>query len=207
MNKVYQKIIFGLIFFGTYLFGFSITLADTCPSQTTVDGTQITFVGGIADMGGDTQISAWFEFGTASGNYTQKTEKKIISQTGKYCVIVPNLLPCTTYYYRAVMENKAGESYGAEQAKTTACPNSSTSAIVLSTPSSSSAISTEKQVLGVETQIPTGLSKNIFNEFGVFISLFIFLFLIFILKNHLIKFEVINDNIKKTIRNLKTKKF
>ena len=105
---------------GILIFAPSI-LAEDCPATTAVSGTSIIFVGGLADMGGDTQSSVWFDYGTTAGMYSQKTEEKILTQLGKYCVTVSNLQPCSTYYYRAAMRNSSGPSYGSEQSKATEC--------------------------------------------------------------------------------------
>ncbi len=140
-TKIYQKIIVGIIIAGGMLIFAPSILAENCPAQTTVSGTSIIFVGGLADMGGDNQSSVWFDYGTTSGSYTQKTEEKILTQTGKYCTTVSNLQPCTTYYYRAAMSNNSGPSYGAEQSRTIAC-------------------STPQMVLGAATSAPTGLTNN-----------------------------------------------
>lgn len=153
---------------GTF-FLFSLALAETCPEKTTVNGpTSITFVGGVVDMGGDTQASVWFEYGEKSGDYKFKTPKKIVTQPGKYCITVSNLKPCTTYYYRAAMENKAGPSFGAEQSRKTLCE-------------------TPKKVLGTATSAPTGLSDRI-NRFFLF-PLFLAGILTWILKSHILRWE------------------
>jgi len=166
-------------------------LAQTCPEKTTVNGpTSITFVGGITDLGGDTQAYVWFEYGTSSGNYTFKTEKKIVTQLGKYCITVNNLQPCTTYYYRAAMENKAGPSYGAELTKTTPCTGQTTSS---------------GQVLGIATAQPTGLIKTIFSDFLLF-PLLIASFLLFVFKSHILKWEEWLDERKKEYQKFKSEK-
>jgi hypothetical protein len=157
------------IMIGLILFSFSRVMAQSCPEKTTVNGPKsITFVGGVADLGGDTQASVWFEYGTSSGNYTFKTEKKVVTQTGKYCITVDNLQPCTTYYYRAAMENQAGPSYGAELSKMTTCQ--------------------EKKVLGAATAENTGIIETIFLDY-LFLPLISALFLIFIFKNDIFRLE------------------
>lgn len=164
-------------------------LAENCPSQTTAEGTSITFVGGLADMGGDSQASVWFEYGTTSGNYSQKTEEKVLTQTGKYCITVSNLQPCTTYYYRAAMRNKAGPSYGAEQSRTTACSTS-----------------TPEKVLGAATGVSTGLTDNIFVD-SFFLLLVFALTLTWLFKSHILKWEEWLDEIKKEYQKFKAEKF
>jgi len=186
--KIYQKIISGLVIIGTILIVAPQVLAENCPAQTTVNGTSITFVGGLADMGGDTQASVWFEYGLTAGNYAQKTEEKILTQTGKYCITVSNLQPCTTYYYRAAMSNKAGPSYGAEQSRTTACSTS-----------------TPKKVLGAATGVSTGLTDNFLVD-SFFLPLISALTLTWLFKSHLIKWEEWLDEKKREYGKLKSEK-
>jgi hypothetical protein len=174
-----------LIFFGEKI------IAQSCPEATTVNGpNSITFVGGLADLGGDEQAYVWFEYGTSSGNYTFKTEKKLMTQLGKYCITVTDLQPCTTYYYRAVMENKAGPSYGGELSKTTLCSNQATSS---------------GKVLGAATQQSTGLIKTIFSEF-LFLPLLIASFLTFAFKSHIIRWEEWLEERKKEYQKFKSEK-
>jgi hypothetical protein len=162
--------------------------AENCPDKTTVNGQSITFVGGLADMGGDTQASVWFEYGESSGNYTQKTGEKVLTQTGKYCITVSNLKPCTTYYYRAAMRNKAGPSYGAEQSRTTACSTS-----------------TPKKVLGAATGVSTGLTDSILVD-SFFLPLVSALTLTWLFKSHILKWEEWLDEKKREYEKFKGEK-
>ena len=107
------------IFLGI-LISADFTFAESCPSNTTVHGTTVTFVGEVTDMGGDSTVDAWFEYGETN-SYGQTTPKKTMSQTGIYCITVSGLKPCTTYHYRAVAKNSAGISYGENKTFTTAC--------------------------------------------------------------------------------------
>jgi hypothetical protein len=185
-KKFVLGVVMGLVFF----IGLR-ALAQTCPERTTVNGERsITFVGGLADLGGDTQASVWFEYGTSSGNYTFQTEKKIMTQLGKYCITVENLQPCTTYYYRAAMENKAGPSYGAELTKTTLCSGQATSS---------------GQVLGAATEQSTGLIETVFGEFLIFPLLFAS-FLTFAFKSHILKWEEWLDERKAEYQRFKSEK-
>ena len=195
-TKNYQKIIFGLVIISAMSIMAPDVLAENCPSLTTVNGTSITFVGGLADMGGDTQSSVWFEYGTTSGNYTQKTEEKVLTQTGKYCITVSNLQPCTTYYYRAAMRNKTGPSYGAEQSRTTACSTST---------SISTSTSTPKKVLGAATGVSTGLRNNILVD-SFFLPVVFALTLIWLFKSHILKWEEWLDKKKSELRKFKSEK-
>lgn len=116
MKKIFSFII---VLFGVLLIpGFGLT--ETCPNMTTVNGTNVTFVGELTDLGGDNDTYVWFEYGETS-NYGQKTSEKILTQTGLYCISISNFSPCTTYHYRAGARNDAGTSYGEDKTFTTTC--------------------------------------------------------------------------------------
>jgi len=117
INK--KLIILGVLLIGN-LFLSDFALADNCPAITTVSGTTVIFVGELSDTGGDSSNTVWFEYGQ-SQNYGLKTYEKILSQAGIYCITVSNLLPCTTYHYRAAARNDAGTSYGSNKSFTTTC--------------------------------------------------------------------------------------
>jgi len=187
-QKLIKIIIIGIV--GSVLV-YGIVNAQTCPESTTVNGpTSITFVGGVADLGGDTQAYVWFEYGTSSGNYTFKTEKKLVTQLGKFCITVENLQPCTTYYYRAAMENQAGPSYGAELTRTTPCTEGESTS--------------SGKVLGVATQAPTGLIDTLIDIAGIpFVGALI---LIFLLKSHIIAWEEWVEKRKKEYQAFKSEK-
>lgn len=118
-NYILLAILFTVSLLAT-LISFGFVLAQSCPSSTTVTGTSVNFVGEITDMGGDTTVTAWFEYGQSTG-YGQTSSQKVLSQLGIYCVTVSNLSPCTTYHYRAVAQNSAGTSYGEDKTFTTTC--------------------------------------------------------------------------------------
>lgn len=157
MKRINKKIFLIFLIFLLFILK-KESLSLECPEKTTVKTqNSVVFVLGVADMGGDTEAKVWFEYGTSSGNYSFQTEKLTVYQTGKYCLEVSNLTPCTTYYYRAAMENKAGPSFGEEKTITLPCQN---------------------QVLGAATQAPTGKTKKILIEFLFFPFLVSFLVLI-----------------------------
>jgi hypothetical protein len=188
MAEKEKKFLLGLII-GLVLSGGLKVMAQTCPERTTVNSsTSITFVGGVADLGGDTQALVWFEYGTSSGNYSFQTEKRIMNQLGKYCITVNNLEPCTTYYYRAVMENKAGPSYGGEQTRTTPCEGTSSG-----------------KVLGVATEASTGIIKTIFSDYLVLPLLFS-LFFVWAFQSHILKWEEWLEQRKKEYQKFKSEK-
>src|SRR4030042_1921717 len=102
------------------LLPFSLGSAQAPPSNTTVSGTNVTFVGQVTNLGGDSTNNVWFEYGTTL-SYGQTTQHQTVSQTGLYCITVSGFSPCTTYHYRAVAQNSAGTSYGENKSFTTTC--------------------------------------------------------------------------------------
>lgn len=97
----------------------NFALAESCPSQTTVDGTTVTFVGELTDLIGDKTTSVWFQYGRTK-SYGQKTSEEVLTQPGFYCITVSGLLPSRTYHYRTVARSSAGTSYGEDKSFTTA---------------------------------------------------------------------------------------
>ena len=99
----------------------SNVLAESCPSKTTVEGTTVTFVGEVTDVGGDPGVTVWFEYGKTEP-YNLKTQEKALTTEGeRYCIVVSSLEPCTTYHYRAAAKNSAGIGYGEYKTFTTSC--------------------------------------------------------------------------------------
>ena len=122
LNKVNVKhivLVMLLVFLGILVWT-SFVLADSCPSITTVTGTTVNFVGEITDMGGDSTVTGWFEYGQST-SYGQTAPQKTLSQLGNYCITVSGLSACTTYHYRAVAQNSAGTAYGDDKTFTTTC--------------------------------------------------------------------------------------
>lgn len=97
--------------------------AQACPSQTTVSGTTVNFVGELTDTGGDSTTYVWFEYGQTS-SLGQRTSEQALSSPQVYCTTVSGLSQGTTYFYRAGARNSAGTSYGEIKSFTTTSPSS-----------------------------------------------------------------------------------
>ncbi len=101
------------------------TLAQiSCPSQTTYGDTWATLVGEIQDNGGDSNITAWFEWGTSSfslSNTTPQQSLYVPNTPYRFCDQITGLTPCRTYYYRAAARNSAGTSRGTVYSFRTHC--------------------------------------------------------------------------------------
>lgn len=101
-----------------FFLSFNLALAESCPSITTVEGTTVTFVGKLTDMGGDSVTYVWFKYDKTT-SLGQKTSEKALTKEGIYCITISGLDPSTTYYYRAGARNSAGTSYGEIKSFTT----------------------------------------------------------------------------------------
>jgi len=109
-----------VIFVFTIFLLVSFVFAQDCPSKTTSENTSITFVGRITSLGNDEKVFVWFEYGENPANLT-KTEEEMKAESGIFCIKVKNLKPCTKYFYRAVIRNKEGTSYGGMKEIKTNC--------------------------------------------------------------------------------------
>lgn len=118
IGGIIKKNYFWLVILVGFLASFNFVLAENCPTLTTVEGTNVTFVGELTDMGGDSFTYVWFEYGKTT-SLGQKTTEKTLTQSGMYCITVSGLSPSTTYYYRAGARNSAGTSYGETKTFTT----------------------------------------------------------------------------------------
>jgi len=65
----------------------------------------------ITGLGGDESCEVWFEYNKEGENATQ-TPIKMVNGTGTFTEVVSGLEENTTYYYRAVINNSKGISYG-----------------------------------------------------------------------------------------------
>jgi hypothetical protein len=124
MKTQNKKIFFGLLalflILGLSFFAASNSLAESCPSQTTITGTTATLVGELTSTGGADVNYVWFEYGKTR-SYGYKTFEKSLNQSGLYCIVVSNLTPCALYHYRAAARNEAGTSYGQDKQFKTSC--------------------------------------------------------------------------------------
>lgn len=115
-----HKINLGIISVFALMLALPALVFAACPSNTTVTGTTVNFVGEVTDMGGDNSTNVWFQYGQST-SYGLQTNQQSVSQPGIYCTSVSNLSACTTYHYRAVAQNSAGVSYGLDKNFTTTC--------------------------------------------------------------------------------------
>ncbi len=92
----------------TFLTGYKNPLTET----ESIDYAVI-LKGNLTDMGGDSQCYVYFEYWEKNGSKLS-TDKKIMNKKGEFNEIlsIEGLKENTTYYYRAVVENSNGISYG-----------------------------------------------------------------------------------------------
>ncbi len=77
----------------------------------------------LTDMGGDEECYVYFEYWEEGGE-KQQTPKKIMNSTGEFSEVITGLKENATYFYRAVVENSQGISYGVNLSfKTIALPS------------------------------------------------------------------------------------
>lgn len=72
--------------------------------------------GNITDMGGDETCQVWFEYKEGENGSIIYTPKEVVSSEGMFMYVLhgSELKENATYYYRAVIENSQGISYGTE---------------------------------------------------------------------------------------------
>jgi phosphodiesterase/alkaline phosphatase D-like protein len=83
-----------------------------------------TLNGNLETRGSGTVVSVSFEYGTASGQYTNSTTPQAMPGTGTYNASVTGLTPGQTYFFRAKVEGtkdgvSCGTGYGSEDSFTT----------------------------------------------------------------------------------------
>ncbi len=99
------------------------TLAVKASGETKEMEFAVILKGNLTDMGGDDECYVYFEYWEEGGEKKQ-TPKKIMSDEGEFSEVISDLKENTTYYYRAVVENSQGISYGTNLSfKTLALPS------------------------------------------------------------------------------------
>jgi chitodextrinase len=90
----------------------------TTKSATNISSNQATLNGTLNDLGGAHSVEVWLEYGTTSF-YRNTTPHYSMSAIGDFSVTVFDLIPATTYHFRAVASSSAGISYGGDKTFTT----------------------------------------------------------------------------------------
>lgn len=113
--------------------------AATCEA-TDVTSTSATLNGKVYNYFSESPMTAWFQYGTASGFYSSTSSTQSVS--GNEITIVSigitGLSPNTPYYYRIVAQNSELSLYGLEKSFTTLSAMATPTTIAVPTPSSTS---------------------------------------------------------------------
>jgi phosphodiesterase/alkaline phosphatase D-like protein len=104
----------------------TFTTLTTAPTVTTNDAsnpatTSATLNGNLTTLGTAATVNVSFEWGTATGAYTQTTANQSRTITGAFSadLAAGSLTPGTTYYYRAKADGDGAPVYGVEKSFTT----------------------------------------------------------------------------------------
>jgi len=87
------------------------TLAVKAEAETKGMEFAVILKGNLTDMGGDEVCYVYFEY-WEEGEEKHQTPKKVMNSEGEFSEVISGLKENTTYYYRAVVENSQGISYG-----------------------------------------------------------------------------------------------
>lgn len=66
----------------------------------------------VTSMGGDESCQVWFEYNENGDKNATQTQKKEVNNKGMFTEVITGLKENSTYYYRAVINNSQGISYG-----------------------------------------------------------------------------------------------
>jgi len=97
----------------TFTTGACVPSIDT-DSASSVGTSTVTLNGTISSTGGADIIERGFGYGLNT-SYTSSTTENGTFGTGQYSLVLSNLIPDTTYHFRAYAVNSAGITYGADQ--------------------------------------------------------------------------------------------
>ena len=110
--------------------------------------------------------TAWFEYGTTSGSYTNTTSTQSISGSSNTSISanISGLSSGTQYYYRVVAQSSGGTSYGSEDSFTTSSSTTTTPPTV--TTGSATNVTTSAATLN-GTVNANGVSTTAWFELGI----------------------------------------
>jgi hypothetical protein len=176
IQKIHSAIFLTLAVAMVALFGGAQTASAQVPSVSTFPASEITSTSmvfsGVISSTGYKSTTAWFEYGISPNGLDQTTGLSMVSQQPENRgLVVRNLTPNTTYYYRMVAENSIGITRGQMQtAKTLVTDpvpqntqNTNTGATgfgLFSGNNTSSAANTGTTTTSTHTSSSTGTSSN-----------------------------------------------
>jgi len=97
-------------------------------SATNITTNSVTLNGNITSLGGDSNVTVWFRWGTSS-LYGNETTRQTLSSLQNFNHQLSGLASNTTYYYQAVIQNSNTTSYGQSITFTTTSSTTSSSVI------------------------------------------------------------------------------
>ena len=124
----------------------SFSTSITQPSVATNDATVVlttsaTLNGNLAALGTAGSVTVSFEWGTATGSYTNATTGQAMTVTGAFYFDLGSLASGTTYFYRAKADGEGAPVFGTEKSFTTSSLPDTTGPVISSVNSSSITVS------------------------------------------------------------------
>jgi phosphodiesterase/alkaline phosphatase D-like protein len=143
------------------------TTGTTVPSVATNDATNIStnsarLNGELFSLGTASSINVSFEYGTATGPYTQTTADQARTSTGAFSADLTGLTPGTAYYYRAKADGDGDPVYAEEKSFTTL-----TAPPAVTTGSATQVRSTSVTLNGIIDSLGTAGSVEVSFEWGL----------------------------------------
>ena len=126
---------------------FSLAVSGSAPTVTTGSATNVTsntaILNGTVNANG-LSTNVWFDYGIASGSYTNTSATAIVSGSSATSVgiDISGLSSGTMHYYRIAAQNSAGTSYGSENSFNTISPETTTTTTTTTSSTTTSSTTT-----------------------------------------------------------------
>jgi hypothetical protein len=149
---------------GTPIHNFRLLPALTTGDAGSVATASATLNGALTSKCTNDNVTVSFQYGTATGSYTQFTAGSVMNDTGDFSAPVSSLIPGTTYYFRAkaVGDKDTHPFYGEEKSFTTSTTQPSVTTSAASNPATYSAT-----LNGDLTALGTATNVNVSFEWGL----------------------------------------
>ena len=127
--------------------------AVTSNPATSITTTSATLNGNLAALGTATSVVVSFEWGTATGSYTQTTDGQTLTATGAFSDELNGLTPGTTYYYRAKADGDGSDEGDEIRFTTATIPPSVTTGAATSLATTSATLNGNLAALGTAASV------------------------------------------------------